>query len=264
MDDLKFQQLLEYLDLSFSGYRKVRKGVKKRVNRHMQELGCRNVAEYLSILNNREDLVKDVRLLMTVSISRFFRDQHMWQVIEQEILPLLIHNKSINIWSAGCACGEEVYSINIIKDRLKHVFPDFPEFRITATDMNPVYIQKAHIGVYPASSLREVPETWQNQYFNKKGRKKQFAVQEHLKENILWDVRSLESSPPISHFNIIFLRNNLLTYYTPHVQKNIFNTILDSLAPLGWLIIGSRETLPDECPDLKNLRSCAFIYRKCS
>jgi chemotaxis protein methyltransferase CheR len=262
MEDQKFQQILEYFDLSFSGYRKVRKSVKKRINRHMQKLGCRTISDYLSILNENDNQLKEASRLMTVSISRFFRDHHMWHILEHEIFPLLIQHQHIHIWSASCACGEEVYSVNILKDRLKQAYSDFPEIHISGTDMNPVYIQKAQIGVYPASSLREIPEPWQDLYFEKYEKKRKFAVQEHLKKNIFWEVRSFDTMPSMQYANIIFLRNSLLTYYKSHIQKETLKTILDALVPSGWLVIGSRESLPGEYPDLKVHPSCAFIYEK--
>jgi len=228
----------------------------------MQELGCKTISDYLSILNENEILRKEARRLMTVSISRFFRDHHMWHILEHEIFPLLIQQQRIHIWSAGCACGEEVYSVSILKDRLKQAYSDFPEIHITATDMNPVYIKKAKAGVYPASSLREIPESWQDLYFEKHGKKRRFAVQERLKKNISWEVRAFDTKPSMKYVNIIFLRNNLLTYYKSHIQKNTFGTILDTLAPSGWLVIGSRESLPGEYPDLKVHPSCPFIYEK--
>ena len=259
MDEQNFRKLLEYFDLSFSGYRKVRKGVKKRINRHMQDLGCSTVSDYLSILNENEEHLNEARRLMTVSISRFFRDRHMWQILEHNIFPLFIQHQHIHIWSAGCACGEEVYSVNILKERLKKNHSDFPEIHITATDMNPVYIHKAETGVYSASSLRELPGSWQDLFFEKRG-KKQFAVKEKLKRNISWEVRYFDTKPSVKGVNIIFLRNNLLTYYKPHIQKESLTTILDALSPSGWLVIGSREALPCEYSDLKAHPDCAFIY----
>jgi len=90
MDDKEFHQLLEFLGLSRQGYRKVRKGVKKRVGRHMQQLDCRNMREYLDQLEQSEDVRNQCARLMSVSISRFFRDKRLWQVLESRILPELI------------------------------------------------------------------------------------------------------------------------------------------------------------------------------
>jgi len=109
MDDKLFRQLLEYLGLSWQGYRNVRKAVQKRVCRHIQGLGCRNMREYLEQLQRSEEVRRQCELMMTVPISRFFRDQRLWEVLGSQILPELIeiYKDRIGVWSAGCACGSE-------------------------------------------------------------------------------------------------------------------------------------------------------------
>ena len=86
MDDAQFRKLLEFLRYSRAGYRRVRKGVKKRIHRHMQQLGCRDITAYLNLLENQTDYRYECELLMTVSISRFFRDRRLWQMLESQII----------------------------------------------------------------------------------------------------------------------------------------------------------------------------------
>ena len=121
MDDEQFRQLLDFFELSWSGYRKVRKGVKKRVNRHMQSLGCRRTSYYLQLLREQPTCRRDCEQLMTVSISRFFRDRQLWTFLESNFLPEIAAGTSepVAIWSAGCASGEEVYSFKIIWETAK-------------------------------------------------------------------------------------------------------------------------------------------------
>ena len=106
MDDIQFQKLLDYLGYSWAGYRRVGKGVKKRINRHMQQLGCRDIAAYLKILSLQTASRHECELLMTVSIRRFFRDRPLWEMLENRLLPYLIadHIGPMKVWSAGCAC----------------------------------------------------------------------------------------------------------------------------------------------------------------
>ena len=79
MDDAQFRILLEHLGYCWDGCRRVRKGVKKRTHRHMQQLGCRDIPAYLNLLDNQVERRHECELLMTVSISRFFRDRRLWQ-----------------------------------------------------------------------------------------------------------------------------------------------------------------------------------------
>ncbi len=116
MDDDQFRKLLEYLDYSWRGYRKVRKGVKKRIRRHMQQLYCRDISAYLKVLERQPVRRQECELLMTVSISRFFRDRRLWEMLENRWLPDIIAKnlKALKVWSAGCGCGQEPYSFKIV------------------------------------------------------------------------------------------------------------------------------------------------------
>lgn len=178
MDDHQFRQLLQRFGLSWKGYRKVRKGVKKRIRRHMRELGCQTVEAYLDELDKCEEVSQQCERLMTVSISRFFRDRRLWQVLQEEALPSLIEKEKekINVWCAGCACGEEVYSFKIVWETLKATWRRFPELEIMATDINPIYLDRAQGGIYPSSSLREVQKEVRLKYFQMQGGGTLYAI----------------------------------------------------------------------------------------
>ncbi|MFC1814934.1 CheR family methyltransferase [Thermodesulfobacteriota bacterium] len=252
MHDCHFHQLLDRFERSRTGYHKVRKGVKKRISRHMQQLGCQTINAYLAVLESNIEARRQCECLLTVSISRFFRDQKLWQKLEQDILPRLTETEKIkiNLWSAGCACGEEVYSIKIVWERLKKSRNVLPELYITASDINPVYIEKAQAGNYSGGSLKEVPDTFLSIYFDPIKGTRHFAIKSFLKDNIKWKTQDLFSDVPGNDFHIIFLRNNLLTYYQDRLKKIALSNILKCLAPHGFLVIGSHEALPYNVPAL--------------
>ena len=246
MDDQQFRQLLNRFGLSWDGYRKVRKGVKKRIRRHMQRLGYRTVREYLIALDSSRELRKECKLLMTVSISRFFRDHLLWETIEGEILPDIIKEgmEEIRIWSAGCACGEEVYCFMILWNRLQSGFERLPALKMLATEINPVYLDKARAGIYSWSSLKEVPEEVRSMYFESRSKGRLYKVSPSLKEGVAWKVHDLLFDPPGTDFHLIFLRNNLLTYYQDELKRPAFRKVIESLVRGGFLIIGAHEKLP--------------------
>jgi len=262
MNDSQFKELLAFFGMSWEGYRRVRKGVKKRVIRHMQKLNCRDMAAYLKELSINPAERQTCDFLMTVSISRFFRDYPVWKVLENEILPSFSSKTEINIWSAGCACGEEAYSIHIIGNRFRENIPSSPRICITASDLNPEYIGKARIGRYPSSSLREVPSEWRERYFHKIKGRKWFEVKEYLKKCIQWEVGTFDSLMSCVNFDIIFLRNNLLTYYLNPEKEMVFYSILNRLASPGWLITGAREKVPVISPFLKRVPAVSGIFFK--
>jgi len=264
MDDQQFKQLLEYFQYSWEGYRKVRKGVKKRVSRHMQQLRCSKINEYLELLDTNKKERKECEKRMTVSISRFFRDRKLWLALENEMLPNLIdaQNDKLKIWFAGCARGEEVYSFLIVWDRLKAFCKRLPKLELIATDMHPEYIDKAKAGIYTKSSLKETADEIRDVYFERKKAGNRFDIISGIKKNINWQVLNIFSGPPGSGFHVIFLRNNLLTYYQRHLIKDTFTQIIESLSPGGWLIIGSHEKLPDDSSRLTRNPSTPWAYCK--
>ena len=263
MEDTQFRQLLNRFGFSWTGYRRVRKGVKKRVTRHMQKIRCRNITEYIeAIEKDREELLQFERL-MTVSISRFFRDRRLWEIMQGRILPLLAQKTSqaINVWSAGCAAGEEVYSFKILWESLRKSYTHISDIYILATDMSPEYLDRAKVAVYPSSSMREVPEAIRSTYFETSSRGR-YTLRSGMMDGIVWQVHHLLSDPPKIAFDLIFLRNNLLTYYVDEIKIPAITRVINSLAPEGFLIIGSYERMPIEVVDLKPCGESTIIFQK--
>ena len=252
MDDTTFRQLLDYLNLSWDGYRKVRKGVKKRIRRHMRALECRTLSDYLVYLDHNPSAREACDRLMTVSISRFFRDRVLWRALEERLLPELIdrYPQKIRAWSAGCAGGEEIYSLAMVWERLKARIARLPQIEFLATDTNAAALEHARRGRYPRSSLKELPDDVRAVFFKPRKNARQFEIQPFLSGAITFRTHDLLTDPPADRFQIIFLRNNLLTYYKDTIKIPAFTRIVNTLAPLGVLIIGSHEKLPLEAANL--------------
>jgi chemotaxis methyl-accepting protein methylase len=329
MDDNQFRILLEYLQYSWPGYRKVRKGVKKRIHRHMQQLGCRNVMDYLKILDLEPGAHHECELLMTVSISRFFRDRRLWEMLKNRWLPDMIANDppGLKVWSAGCACGEEAYSFKIIWELLGQQFEHLPALDLLATDRHPNYLERARSGIYNRSCLKEAisflknrilvqgrggaefsrgagfpvrsnsfcesqtggileyfeelkrgtnkdigpkdifeiasDPDWREIYFESRKGSWQYAIKDHLKSRIRWEIHHLPTDSPGRGFDIIFLRNNVLTYYRQEAQKKTLTGILNSLSPGGLLIIGCHEALPFQPQSLRPMADLSYVFQNC-
>ncbi len=264
MDDDQFRQLLDALDRAWPGYRKVRKGVKKRISRHMQDLKCSGIQAYLDLIRQNEAVRRECELRLTVSISRFFRDRKLWVDLEEDILPGMIetHPQRVQVWSAGCARGEEVYSFKIVWERLRRAHAHLPALEITATDKHPGYIEKARAGVYSKSSLKEVPAEMYKHHFDIRKGGHRFDVKTFVKAGIDWKVQDILAELPGRGFDIIFFRNNLLTYYKDPLKEEGFNRIVKALAPGGWLIVGSHEKLPASASNFRRHHSIPWAYRR--
>lgn len=264
MNDRQFRLLLDEFGLSWSGYRKVRKGVKRRIRRHMGRLGCHTVDSYLAVLASDTAAREACQIYLTVSISRFFRDRELWDVLQSDTLPKLIEQRpeTVRVWFGGCASGEEVYSLKIVWEALGSVYAPLPGLAITATDLNPSILIRAQAGRYPPSSLRELPAPLKNHCFRHKPDQNRYMVKHRLKQGIDWRAHDLLSAPPGDGFNLIFLRNNLLTYYRESVTIPAGQRIAAALADDGFLVAGSHEKPPASIGGLRPQGGLAYLFQK--
>ena len=214
----------------------------------MQGLGCKMVPDYLERIRNNSNVMHECRLALTVSISRFFRDRMVWDTISKKVLSDLAqkNHKSINIWSAGCARGEEVYSMKMIWEKAEKKGLNLPGLRLLASDINPEYLVAAQKGVYEKTSLKEVCESDRKAFFHIRKNGKQFIVKPFLRNDIKWQIMDLCTELPNQSFDLIFLRNNVLTYLDWNPKKLVFQNIVKKLKPGGFLVKGVHEAIPEK------------------
>jgi chemotaxis protein methyltransferase CheR len=267
MDDSSLIRLLEYFNLSWSGYRKVRKGVKKRIARHMQALNLSFMDDYLELIDKDENVRKICFWYLSVSISRFYRDRNLWDGLGWKILPALLCTFSnapkFKVWSCGCARGEEAYSFLMLWESLKNSQYQMPDLEIIATDMNPEYLKMAMEGTYESRSLKELPKLFIEKYFTKIPAKNKYQFHSHLKDMVILKQHNfMEEPPPSEEFHLIFARNNLLTYYNFPEKAVAFLKIINTLETGGAIIIGSHEKVPDNIFSLKRHTRLPWLYFK--
>jgi chemotaxis methyl-accepting protein methylase len=265
VDPTDFRRLLDHLNLSWSGYRKVRRGVERRVARHMQQIGCRGMPDYLERLGREPAIRIECERRMTVPISRFFRDRRLWEVLEARVLPQLLDREpaTFRVWSAGCSRGEEVYSFTILWERLRAAGRKMPALAILATDLDPGHLAAARRGVFGRSSLKEVSAEDRSRWFEPVSGGDRLAVPTALRTGVAWQVHDLRDPPPEGGFQLVFLRNNALTYYREDARLDILSMLMPALAPAGFLVIGARERLPDAALGLAPLPECRYILTRC-
>ena len=259
--DDDFRKLLDHFDRPWAGYRKVRKGVKKRVWRHMQAVGCTEMESYLALARRRPEVREQCRQHLLVTVSRFFRDRRLWEHIRARLLPELkiLFPQGLQAWSAGCAGGEEAYSLAMSWVEMAQDTQDVGRLRIKATDANPECLERARRGIYNAGSLKEVPDDLRQRFFIPlPGR--QWAIKPHLQSCIDWQLHNLVQDPPPGPFHIVLLRNNLLTYYQGAVLQAALERIIRTIAPGGLLILGSHERLPAVFPFERD-EACPWVHQ---
>lgn len=224
----------------------------------MESLGCSSIEEYLDVLDENPAEQETLLFYLRITISRFFRDRKLWISLADSVFPFLLEqNDALKIWCAGCCCGEEVYSLNILHQA--H-WASCSSIEILATDANDACLERAQKGIFQKSSLREVGPTMLSTCFHPSVHRNEFAINQTLKNGITWKNHDFFSALPDRGFHAVFLRNNLLTYHSLGVQSNVLNRILQSLLPGGFLVIGSHEILP---PQTFNLvpTACNMIYQ---
>jgi chemotaxis protein methyltransferase CheR len=264
MDDHQFRRVLDFFGLSWEGYRRVRKGVKRRLGRYLQDRGFRGIDPFLASLERDPEQRAEAEKLLSVSIGRFFRDRDLWRALEESVFPSLISGQArkIRVWSAGCARGEEIFSFIIVWEEWGKDRDRLPGLELWATDMNPEILDKARGGVYSSSSLKELKEEWRSRYFRPL-KANRWAISDSLKKRIRWKVHNfLTDAPPAKEFQVIFLRNNLLTYYRDEIKIPALVQLTEVLSPGGFLMIGSNEKVPEDFTEIESAPLHPGIFQK--
>jgi chemotaxis protein methyltransferase CheR len=219
---------------------------RRRINVRVRATNSSSYAEYLKILKKDQDEYRYLIEALTVNVSEFFRNPETYMVIEKEVLPALIKSKSnslvkaIRIWSAGCAAGEEAYSLAILLHRI--LGKDFGKYRISiiGTDIDSPSLEKARKGVYIETALKNVDEKTRERYFIKKGG--MYQVTDQLKDVTHFKRHDLISGPKLSHFDLIICRN-VMIYFNKEIQEQLHLDFYKALGQGGFFIIGKAETL---------------------
>lgn len=260
------QWSLPKLHLRWPGFRKVRRQIQKRLNRRLDELALPDVEAYRVYLNGHPAEWQTLDTLCWIGISRFYRDRVVFQHVEHEVLPQLAQlaavrgDDEIRCWSAGCAGGEEPYTLAIIwRHRLATRFPAL-RFRIVATDIDPVAIRRAARGCYRASSLKDLPAEWRGQAFVTVA--DELCLKDDYRAAATFLVQDIRERAPEGVFQLILCRNLVFTYFDESLQKQTAQRLTDRLTPGGALIIGNRESLPDGPWKIQPWSVQLGVYRK--
>lgn len=207
---------------------------------------------------------------LTIGETYFFREKRAFEVLEKQILPPLISarreiSKHLRIWCAGCATGEEAYSIAILLDRLS---PPLTQWNISilATDINPVFLEKAGLGVYRNWSFRGMADEIKANYFTETERG--FEILPRIKKNVTFlNLNLIEDTYPSVLNNtfaidVIFCRN-VMIYFDSEGIQGVVDKFYHTLITGGWLIVGSSETASRFYSDFAAINYPGItVYRK--
>lgn len=218
--------------------------VYRRVMRRMVLNQFDKLADYALMLKGNPKEVDALFDDFLINVTNFFRDPDFYTTLTNVIFPgILKHRKqgeSIRIWVAGCATGEEAYSIaiclNEFLDKNRLSLP----IQIFASDLDATAIEKARLGIYPLSALHEVSAKYLQQYFKKID--SQYQVVKSLRELCVFSQHNLLKDPPFSRINLISCQN-VLIYLETGPQKKILQTFHYALRASGYLFLAKSETI---------------------
>ncbi len=242
------QWALPRIGLRWSGFRKVRGTVCKRLRRRMRALGLADFNAYRAHFEAHSDERQILDVACRIPISRFWRGKRTFERLETQVLPDLARRaraagrSDIRCWSIGCASGEEPYSLAILwRYRLSAAFQDII-LTIEANDAESVMIHRAHAGLYQAGSLRDLPEDLRAAAFEEVDG--QFAVWPEIKAMVTLRTEDIRTTLPDGPYDLILCRNLVFTYFDDVTQRSVLAALDARLRPGGYLVVGSHEHPP--------------------
>jgi len=206
----------------------------------------------------REQEEEMLRLLdiLTINETAFFRNRPQFEFLEEVVLPELAEQKKkrgdylFRIWSAGCATGEEPYSIAI--SALETLTPRSAwEVRVYASDLSLSALERADRGLYPEAKLAGLRSEREKGYFMKAA--EGHAIRDEVKRLVIYDFHNLKHENGLRNLDVVFCRN-VLIYFDPEEQQRVVAKLVRALKPGGYLFLGHSESVQGKIEDLK------FVY----
>ncbi|MEW6732633.1 MAG: CheR family methyltransferase [Acidobacteriota bacterium] len=236
------QKVNDQVNIDFRTYKT--STIMRRINRRMIITNNISLEGYTHYLDLHPEEVRELAAAFLIKVTHFFRDPEAFLYLQKTILPKLIqygreHNNILRFWSAGCATGEEPYSLALlVADLLGHELNDW-NIKIFATDLDEAAISFARRGVYCDSVLRNLPRDYINQYFERVDT--MHRIIKPIRQMLIFGQQDLSWSAPFPRIDLIVCRN-LLIYFTSELQQRVFNLFGYSLRQDGYLFLGKAET----------------------
>lgn len=214
--------------------------LKRRLAVRMRATGLTTYREYHDLL--QRDPAEYDKLLdrLTINVSQFFRDPEVYRAITRWVLPVLEKKGRANIWSAGCANGEEPYSLAML---FHERMPLGRQTRVLATDIDTTCLARAQIGRYKETSLAEVPFLMRQRYLQLQD--DLWTVDPSVRSGVTFQRHDLTGEMPPGPFDLVVCRN-VMIYFNRQLQERLLRGFRDLLMPEGFLVLGKTEVLLPE------------------
>lgn len=221
-----------------------RSTLRRRVEKRMLLKEQGSISRYRKLLTEDAGEVEHLLKELLIGVTSFFRDEEVFRIIEDKLLPPLFEKKkrdeAIRVWVPGCATGEEAYSIAMVISAYMQDRKERRKVQIFATDLDETAIDIARSGSFPAASVADVPDKYRDRFFRQQNGHSYVSSQ--IREMVVFAPHDLITNPPFFKLDIISCRN-LLIYLTPDIQRKIIPLFFHSLISEGFLVLGPSESL---------------------
>ncbi|RIZ68093.1 MAG: PAS domain-containing protein [Methylococcales bacterium] len=233
-------QLLTVTGNDFSRYKKSTIG--RRIERRMVQHNIENIELYTRYLKENTSEAHLLFKELLINVTNFFRDPEAFEVLEKNILPSLCNDKPddyvFRVWVAGCATGEEAYSIAILLSELLEVTHQVFKIQIYSTDLDDDVINIARAGIYPLTITQYVNPERLRRFFIKE--ETGYRVKKQLREMVIFAIQNVLKDPPFTKLDLISCRN-LMIYLEPEAQNQLIPAFHYALKPGGILFLSPSE-----------------------
>ncbi|HEQ72417.1 MAG TPA: protein-glutamate O-methyltransferase CheR [Spirochaetia bacterium] len=234
-----------------------------RLGERMKQSAQANLDHYYRYLLSNQEEMKMLLDSVTTNLTRFFRNTGHFETLEKFVIPDLVayktktRNTHVRIWSAGCATGEEPYSIAfVMKEKLPRPFT----VELIASDLSLKSLMIAQQGYYPENKLEGVPPAYVAKYFEKKDQG--YQVISEIKNLVKFDYHNLKYDSGLKHVDIVFCRN-VIIYFDEAAQKAVVNRFWNIMSPHSFLFLGHSESLFGMHTSFEFVKTnWSVIYRK--
>ena len=253
--------LAQHEQIDFSHYKT--STLSRRIHRRYLISGCNHLNDFICLLETSPEERAILRHDLLISVTQFFRDRLTWDFLETDVIPQLIAQtqpkEELRCWVTACATGEEAYSLAIILDEAVAKSDKPVRFKIFATDIDKVALEKATQGIYPQTIANDVSSQRLERYFVRKDNS--WQVVRKLREKLLFAPHDLTKDAGFTRMNLITCRN-VLIYLQSDLQQQVLRNLHFSLVSKGVLFLGEAETLGRIEPEFKPLHKKGKIYQK--
>lgn len=245
--------VLKEFNINLSAYKSNQ--LHRRINSLMSRVGANSIEEYIELLKRDPAQKQKFLDFITINVSEFFRNPEIFSELKEKLKSELLKNStSLKIWSAACSIGAEPYSIAMYLDEISPM----GRHKIIATDIDNTILDRARIGEYVASEIKNIKKEYLGKYFTEKGDK--YIISPKIKSIVTFKKHDLILESYDKDFDLIVCRN-VVIYFNQDIKDQIYKKFSQSLKKGGLLFVGATESIYNY-RDYGFEKASTFIYRK--